>query len=71
LARASGIWIVRQAYPDADLMRGAFTVKHECAKWLKGRPDPTAFLIERYQDGNPSAGCVRIPVHELLQMTTY
>lgn len=71
MARASGIWVVSNAYPDADLIRGVFTVKHECARWLKDQPDPTRFLIIRYQDGHPSIESVRVPIHELLQMHTY
>lgn len=74
MARASGIWVVANAYPDADLILGAFTVKWELARWLKKQPDATRFLVTRYQDG--CMNCLdhpgtRVPIHELLQMTTY
>ena len=71
MARASGVWLVRFAYPDPDLIVGAFTVKHECAKWLKAQPDATRYLVDRLQDGKPNVSPVRVPIHELLQMHTY
>ena len=54
MARASYIWIVTYAYPDPDVILGAFTVKHELVTWLEKQDDPTRFLILHVADGNLS-----------------
>lgn len=69
MPRASGIWIIKGSYGNPDVIHGAFTVKGECAKWLKRVADPENYLVERYQDGRPGLP-TRVPMHELLAIET-
>lgn len=64
-----GIWLVRYAYPDPDLIIGCFTDEAECAKWLKSTTDPRRYRIERYNDGLPGMP-ERIRINDLLEMET-
>lgn len=71
MPRANGVWLLTNAYPDADLVIGLFTVKSELGQWLGKQEDPFKFLVLRYQDGQPDDGSTRVDMHEFTTMPEF
>lgn len=83
MPRANGIFVVKGAYGEPDIISAVFTVKWECAKWIKAQDEPTSYLVYRYTDGAGSSYVhssnrhlfvadmpTRVPIEEFLRMET-
>lgn len=56
MARGHSVWCVVDANKSEIIM--AFSVKHECAKWLCSREDISQLVVERHYDGKPEGRLV-------------
>lgn len=69
MARASVIWVVKAPVPFSNgcfTTIATFTVKHECARWLRSDPWPTmhGWLVDRMPDGPTTGEIVKsVPVY--------